>query len=434
MHDLEHELVYDHKGNVKGGTLLALVERLTRHDFLDSTYNSTFLLTYKSFTTAQELSRILMQRFVITPPAGLSSVELQLWVEKKQQPIKLRVFNIFKSWMESFFMEPQCQKTVDWLNGLNEFAVMHMANSLPGVPVLTKLIDTRIEQGDVPFRRMTLNLTSPVPPPIVPKNTKRLRLLEIDPLEVARQLTIMESTLYNKIKPVECLDKSWSRREAGTENAENIKAMIFNSNRITVWVAEVILAQTELKRRVQIIKHLIQVLRHCRGLNNFSTLTAIISGLNSAPVHRLRRTWSQIPSRLMQTVESLNDLISAAKNFSAYRETLHSHQPPCVPFLGVYLTDLTFIEDGNAHTLNHKGREYISFSKRQKTAEVIREIQQYQHVPYALQPLPDIQKYITSCLDLTREISDMWDLSLEREPREREDEKIARLLQESGFL
>lgn len=27
-----------------------------------------------------------------------------------------------------------------------------------------------------------------------------------------------------------------------------------------------------------------------------------------------------------------------------------------------------------------------------------------------------------------------WNLSLEREPREREDEKMARLLQESGFL
>jgi son of sevenless-like protein len=430
-HDLEHELVYDHKGNIKGGTLLALVERLTRHDFLDSTYNSTFLLTYKSFTTAEELSRILMQRFVIPPPEGLTSEQLQLWVEKKQQPIKLRVFNIFKSWMESFFMEPQTQETVDWLNRLNEFAVTQMAPVLPGVPVLTKLIDMRIEQGDVPFRKMTLNLTTPMPPPIIPKNSKRLRLLEIDPLEMARQLTIMESTLYNRIKPVECLNKLWSQPDA---NTENIKAMIFNSNRLTMWTAEVILAQEEIKRRVQIIKHLIQVVRRLRELNNFSTLTAIVSGLNSAPIHRLRRTWTQVPNRHLQVLESQNDLINSAKNFSTYREALHSQSPPCVPFLGVYLTDLTFIDEGNPHLIHHKGRALISFAKRQKTAEVIREIQQYQHVPYALQPLPDVQNFIMQCLDLTRGMAEMWELSLLREPREREDEKIARLLQESGFL
>ena len=61
-HDLEADLVYDAKGQVKGGTLDALIERLTRHDMMDSTFNQTFLLTFKSFTTAEELFEKIIAR------------------------------------------------------------------------------------------------------------------------------------------------------------------------------------------------------------------------------------------------------------------------------------------------------------------------------------------------------------------------------------
>lgn len=431
-HELEDDLTYDTKGNVKAGTLLALVERLTRHDVLDTVYNNTFLLTYRSFTSAEELSSLLMQRFLIEPPAGLTTSEIDLWVELKQSPIQLRVFNIFKSWMENFFMEPPTAATRDWLTRMKHFARSVMAEHISTTTVLTKLIEKRIVQGDVPFRRLVLNTTTQPPAPIVPRNLRKIRLLDLDPLEVARQLTLMESNLYNKIKPTECLDKSWSKPDAA-EGAENIKAMILHSNQITAWVAEAILYQTDLKKRVSLIKHFVFIAEKCRTLSNFSTLTAIISGLNSAPIHRLRRTWDLLNARVAMSAEDLNRLMNSSKNFSKYREALHQTQPPCVPFLGVYLTDLTFIEDGNPN-MSVKARHLINISKRQKTADVIRDIQQYQAVPYPLQAVPEIQSYIRSCMDITRDISELYNISLEREPREREDEKIARLLQESGFL
>jgi hypothetical protein len=63
-HDLEDDLAYDVKGQVKGGTLDALMERLTRHDMMDSTFNQTFLLTFKSFTTAEEFFDKLIERYL----------------------------------------------------------------------------------------------------------------------------------------------------------------------------------------------------------------------------------------------------------------------------------------------------------------------------------------------------------------------------------
>lgn len=82
--------------------------------------------------------------------------------------------------------------------------------------------------------------------------------------------------------------------------------------------------------------------------------------------------------------------------------------------------------------------DIINFSKREKFAEVIREIKHYQSSPYNLALVPSIQNFIDENLSVLRsgpENDDRtWNLSLEREPREREDEKMARLLQESGFL
>jgi son of sevenless len=60
------------------------------------------------------------------------------------------------------------------------------------------------------------------------------------------------------------------------------------------------------------------------------------------------------------------------------------------------------------------------------TAEVIRDIQQYQNVPYTLNPVPELQTWISSNMQDARSVHEMYDRSLEVEPREREEEKIAR--------
>ena len=131
-------------------------------------------------------------------------------------------------------------------------------------------------------------------------------------------------------------------------------------------------------------------------------------------------------------LESMRALISSSKNFVQYRETLHAATPPCIPFLGVYLTDLIFIEDGIASLV--KNTELINFAKRTKTADVIRDIQQYQNVPYALHPVPELQEWISDNMRNAGDVQEMYNQSLKIEPREREEEKIARLLSESGFL
>lgn len=66
--------------------------------------------------------------------------------------------------------------------------------------------------------------------------------------------------------------------------------------------------------------------------------------------------------------------MTAEGSYKNYRTTIQSVQPPCVPYIGVYLLDLTYIEDGNPDNLGNR----INFSKRTMVSRVIQQLQQYQ--------------------------------------------------------
>ncbi|KAJ5948701.1 hypothetical protein N7454_002008 [Penicillium verhagenii] len=433
--DHEGEVFYDTKGDspiLKCGTLSGLVEHLTRHDKLDASFNNTFLLTYRSFTTASELFELIVQRFNIQPPFGLNADDMQMWGDRKQKPIRFRVVNILKSWFDHFWMEPNDEVSMDLLRRVHAFTKDSIATTkTPGCPTLLAVIEQRLRGQDTTVKRLVPTQNVAAPASIIPKNMKKLKFLDIDPTEFARQLTIIESRLYSKIRPTECLNKTWQKKVGPDEPepASNVKALILHSNQLTNWVAEMILTQGDVKKRVVVIKHFVNVADKCRSLNNYSTLTSIISALGTAPIHRLGRTWGQVSGRTSAILEQMRRLMASTKNFGEYRESLHLANPPCIPFFGVYLTDLTFIEDGIPSLTPS---ELINFNKRAKTAEVIRDIQQYQNVPYLLSPVPELQDYILSNLQAAGDVHDMYDRSLEIEPREREDEKIARYADSSS--
>lgn len=424
------DIMLNPNGQVKGATLAALMERLTMHNAFDSSFNSTFLMTYRSFTTTDILLDLLFARFRIQEPPGLTLDEHEKWIEKKQRPIRFRVFNVLKSWLESHFHEDEDE---EHMKRIRAFALDEMAHS-PAMNMPANLLLRIIERRSGTGEQMKITMVMPAsaPPPILPKNFRKIKFLDIDPLEMARQLTLMDSRLYNRIRPSECLGKAWSR-DSGAWKAKGVRDVIGANNRVSGWVSEAILVQEDVKKRAAWVKHFVAIADRCFYLNNFSSMMAIYSGLNNASLNRLRRTWDAVNQRHLQLFENMRGILAPTRNFTRYRETLRKLNPPCVPFLGVYLTDLTFIEDGNTDRLRTDDR-LINFSKRQMTAEKIQEIMIYQSTPYNLTPVPGLQKFIEENLIEARSDDELFEQSLRLEPREREDEKIARLLQESGFL
>jgi len=263
--DHESDLSWDFKVTppaVKGGSFVALVEQLTRHDKLDPNFNNTFLLTYRSFTNARELFEMMVKRFTTQPPEGLTQAEYDVWHEKKLKPIRFRVVNILKSWLDNFWMEENSDETKLLVRDIFNFTRDTIKTAeTPGAGPLMTIIDQRLAGTDLGGRRMIQTVNSNAPPPIMPKNMKKLKFLDIDVVEFARQLTIIESKLYGKIKSTECLNKTWQKKvgDGEPEPAPNVKALILHSNQMTNWVAEMILSQTDVRKRVVVIKHFVAV-------------------------------------------------------------------------------------------------------------------------------------------------------------------------------
>lgn len=262
--DYEQELSWDLKfqpPTVKGGSLLALVEQLTRHDKSDFSFNNTFLLTYRSFTTARELFELLVRRFNTQPPEGLTQAEYEEWREQKQKLIRVRVVNNLRTWLDQYWMEDQSEETKVLIRDIYNFAKETVKSTeTSGAAPLMAVIDQRMSGKDV-GRRMIQTVNQNAPAPIMPRNMKKLKFLDIDAVEFARQLTIIESRLYGRIKLTECLNKTSQKKlsEGEAEPAPNVKSLILHSNQMTNWVAEMILAQTDVRKRVVVIKHFVAV-------------------------------------------------------------------------------------------------------------------------------------------------------------------------------
>lgn len=135
------------------------------------------------------------------------------------------------------------------------------------------------------------------------------------------------------------------------------------------------------------------------------------AGLNCSAVSRLKLTWEEVAKEKV-CPEKIMELTSPQSNFSAYRNALRKVNGPSIPYLGQYLSDLTFIEDGNNDTLDNG---YVNFEKCTMVANAILNLKQLQDVPYNLMPLNRVQDWIKSWkLSSEKEI---FDLSLIAEPR-----------------
>jgi len=149
-------------------------------------------------------------------------------------------------------------------------------------------------------------------------------------------------------------------------------------------------------------------------INNFNSLMEVLSCLNIRPIARLKITWKQISPKHIQVLEELNELMKPLSNWANYRIALAECTPPFIPFQGVYLTDLTFIEENPTK----QSPDIINFEKINMLGKIFVNIRRSQKEPYNFEPVPAIEEYISNMLPLNED--DIWDLSRKLEPQTHE--------------
>lgn len=177
-------------------------------------------------------------------------------------------------------------------------------------------------------------------------------------------------------------------------------------------VSEILKPESQ-KQRVDVLAHFIDIAERCRVLNNFNACMEIISGLGDSSIHRLRTHWQELPKKYQTIYDELKTILSSDQSYKSFRAYIKTCQGACIPYLGMYLTDLTFIEDGN----NDKIGDLFNFTKRIFVSNVIQEILYYQQSPYVLETVPAIQNYLGTLEDKTLDKEACYQRSLQIIPR-----------------
>ncbi|RYO78842.1 hypothetical protein DL766_006807 [Monosporascus sp. MC13-8B] len=411
-----HELIFNKEGQVTGGSLPALVERLTTHESTpDAMFVSTFYLTFRLFCAPVKLVEALIERFDYVGEAPHIA-----------NPVRLRVYNVLKGWLESHWRNSTDREVLPLIG---HFAESKLGPLLPAAGNRLAELAHRVSSTEallVPRLVSSMGKTStsisqyvpadaPVPSPVMTRSQQNLlnnfkaggtspSFIDFDPLEIARQLTLKQMNVFCAIMPEELLGSQWMKK--GGVDSPNVKAMSAFSTDLSNLVADTILHFPEAKKRAATIKQWVKIAHQCLELNNYDGLMAIVCSLNSSIISRLRRTWDLVSPRRREMLKNLQAVVEPSNNNKVLRARLQGHVPPCLPFLGMFLTDLTFVDIGNPATKQIPGPEgdeqgltIVNFDKHARTAKIIGELQRFQ-IPYRLTELPDMQEWIQA--EITR--------------------------------
>ncbi|XP_054071313.1 ras-specific guanine nucleotide-releasing factor 1 isoform X2 [Rissa tridactyla] len=231
-------------------------------------------------------------------------------------------------------------------------------------------------------------------------------------LEIAEQLTLLDHLVFKKIPYEEFFGQGWMKLEKN-ERTPYIMKNTKHFNDVSNLIASEILRNEEINARVSAIEKWVAVADICRCLHNYNAVLEITSSLNRSAIFRLKKTWLKVSKQTKALIDKLQKLVSSEGRFKNLREALKNCDPPCVPYLGMYLTDLAFIEEG---TPNYTEDGLVNFSKMRMISHIIREIRQFQQTSYKIEHQPKVTQYLLDHSFVMDEET-LYEASLRIEPK-----------------
>ncbi|KAL7744977.1 hypothetical protein ACLKA6_007245 [Drosophila palustris] len=238
-------------------------------------------------------------------------------------------------------------------------------------------------------------------------NSNQLSLLDLKSLEIAEQMTLLDAELFQKIEIPEVLLFAKDQCE---EKSPNLNKFTEHFNKMSYWARSKILRLQDAKEREKHVNKFIKIMKHLRKMNNYNSYLALLSALDSGPIRRLE--WQK---GIAEEVRSFCALIDSSSSFRAYRQALAETNPPCIPYIGLVLQDLTFVHVGNQ---DYMSKGVINFSKRWQQYNIIVNMKRFKKCAYPFRRNERIIGFFDNFKDFMGE-EEMWQISERIKPRGR---------------
>ena len=420
----------------KSATLIKLVELLSSADIpAGSTIVDDVLCTYPTFTNAIKLLNLFLKRYIGPPP----NVDQKLidHFEKHRKDVQNRVGSFLARWMTS---------TSDWSDNAKLFSYFRKLIDMSffdPTPSLAKYFAKKYDE----CKKRRLGLDGPVggppsgildrlggvsgsggnSPTLRAKRTGSLRggldmlavhqvpLLDLNAEEIAEQITLIEHDLFRAIDPIELLNQNWNKHP---EISPHVMEYIQWFNKMCQWAGTEIIKEDNPESRAVIIAKFIRIADRLAQLNNFNGLMEVLASLEGSAIRRLKLSWAELPQADADKLEELAALMKPEKNFKDYRARIVAATgKPWIPYLGLHLTDLTFVDDGNSTWMDN-GSSVVNLQKSVMSAQCVRTVLDSAKIDYyGIRPMNSIQKLLVNVSNSVFDDNEIYRLSLLREAR-----------------
>ncbi|KAK5072069.1 Guanine nucleotide exchange factor lte1 [Lithohypha guttulata] len=220
------------------------------------------------------------------------------------------------------------------------------------------------------------------PPSSGPAHVPFVLACESDVL--AQQLTIVEQSALTEIEWTDLVEMRWSNDKSTSsldwaeymtkhDDARGIDVVTTRFNLVIKWVLSEIVLTQDIEERARVLSKFIHVAAHARRLRNYATMLQITIALMSTSCTRLKGTWELVPGPDKSLLKHMEKLAQPMRNFNELRMEMESTDlsSGCIPFLMLYVHDLTYNAQKPAEIHIEEGAEPLINFERFRTAAII---------------------------------------------------------------
>ncbi|KAJ3326300.1 hypothetical protein HDV06_000176 [Boothiomyces sp. JEL0866] len=192
-------------------------------------------------------------------------------------------------------------------------------------------------------------------------------IFEWEPYVFSDNLTMVEHYLFRQVKPDTYLQLLAVPADiAGGGYNLPLKTLLdycawFRT--LVAYVATVVLKEDSTKKKTAALKILLKIARNCLELGNYNSAFAIVYGLKRPSVLIWSHAWEALPTKYLDIFREINQLMDFTNGYQEYWDSITSTNPPAIPFLVPYFSDLIYIYNNSPANLDDE-----------ETSEVTRKI------------------------------------------------------------